>query len=79
MLSLRVLRVAAPRLSARRYASSHGEPQYNEPSGWLFGEKVRIYANRYTKTILIPSPAASTRSETSKGGVGEHLVHRDVW
>ena len=76
---LRVLRVAAPRLSARRYASSHGEPHYNEPSGWLFGEKVRICANRYPKAILIPSPAASTRSEASKGGMGEHLVYRNVW
>ncbi|KAM6498175.1 NADH:ubiquinone oxidoreductase, ESSS subunit [Amanita muscaria] len=37
--SLRTVRAAAPRLSARRYASSHGAPQYNEPSGWLFGEK----------------------------------------
>jgi len=34
--SLRAVRVAAP---LRRYASSHGAPQYNEPSGWLFGEK----------------------------------------
>ncbi|KAG6845784.1 hypothetical protein H0H87_003838 [Tephrocybe sp. NHM501043] len=36
--SLRALRVAAPRLSGRRFAS-HGAPQYNEPTGYLFGEK----------------------------------------
>lgn len=53
MLSLRALRVATPRLSSRRYASSHGEPHYNEPSGWLFGEKVRTCANQHHKTILI--------------------------
>ncbi|OCH95792.1 hypothetical protein OBBRIDRAFT_788001 [Obba rivulosa] len=37
---LRALPSRAGRLvpSLRRYASSHGSP-YNEPSGWLFGEK----------------------------------------
>ena len=29
----------ARRAQGRRFAS-HGAPQYNEPSGWLFGEKV---------------------------------------
>ncbi|KAI0094736.1 ESSS subunit of NADH:ubiquinone oxidoreductase [Irpex rosettiformis] len=32
-----VARALAP--SARRYASHGHGPQYNEPSGWLFGEK----------------------------------------
>jgi hypothetical protein len=36
---LRALRIAVPRLRGRRFAS-HEAPQYNEPSGWLFGEKV---------------------------------------
>ncbi|PBK77278.1 Ndufb11, NADH dehydrogenase 1 beta subcomplex subunit [Armillaria solidipes] len=36
--TLRLLRAGAPRLQGRRYAS-HGTPQYNEPSGFLFGEK----------------------------------------
>lgn len=36
---LRSLRVGSSRLQCRRYAS-HEAPQYNEPSGWLFGEKV---------------------------------------
>ncbi|KAH7931052.1 Ndufb11, NADH dehydrogenase 1 beta subcomplex subunit [Leucogyrophana mollusca] len=37
--SLRALKVIVPcRTQGRRFAS-HGAPQYNEPSGWLFGEK----------------------------------------
>lgn len=36
---LRVLRLAVPRIKGKRFAS-HEAPQYNEPSGWLFGEKV---------------------------------------
>jgi len=41
---LRILRIVTPRLKGRRFAS-HEAPQYNEPSGWLFGEKVcpRVY------------------------------------
>ncbi|KAF8237787.1 hypothetical protein L208DRAFT_1355780 [Tricholoma matsutake] len=35
---LRVLRLAVPRIKGKRFAS-HEAPQYNEPSGWLFGEK----------------------------------------
>ena len=41
------LRTGAARrlpMTGRRYASGHG-PHYNEPSGWLFGEKVRPYSN----------------------------------
>lgn len=41
--SLRALQVIVPRrISGRRYAS-HGPPQFNEPSGWLFGERVILY------------------------------------
>ncbi|GLB36216.1 putative ESSS subunit of NADH:ubiquinone oxidoreductase (complex I) [Lyophyllum shimeji] len=36
--TLRTLRIAAPRFRGRRFAS-HEAPQYNEPSGYLFGEK----------------------------------------
>ncbi|KAG2118451.1 ESSS subunit of NADH:ubiquinone oxidoreductase [Suillus clintonianus] len=37
--SLRALQVRVPRrITGRRFAS-HGPPQFNEPSGWLFGEK----------------------------------------
>ncbi|KAG5722311.1 hypothetical protein E4T56_gene4808 [Termitomyces sp. T112] len=36
--SLRALRVAAPRFRGTRFAS-HEAPPYNEPSGYLFGEK----------------------------------------
>ena len=25
-----------------RRCASHGAPHYNEPGGWLFGEKVRL-------------------------------------
>jgi len=34
----RSLRAGSSRLQCKRYAS-HEAPQYNEPSGWLFGEK----------------------------------------
>lgn len=37
--SLRALTAAPRRIPGRRYAS-HGAPHYNEPTGWLFGEKV---------------------------------------
>jgi len=36
--SLRALQTRVPRVQGRRFAS-HGTPQYNEPTGWLFGEK----------------------------------------
>lgn len=40
----RGLRASSSRLPTKRYAS-HGAPQYNEPSGWLFGEKVRDFSS----------------------------------
>ncbi|KIM85286.1 hypothetical protein PILCRDRAFT_817285 [Piloderma croceum F 1598] len=37
--SIRALQIRAPlHTTGRRYAS-HEAPQYNEPSGWIFGEK----------------------------------------
>jgi len=38
--TLRSVRPCVCRISGRRFAS-HGVPQFNEPSGYLFGEKVR--------------------------------------
>ncbi|KDQ63675.1 hypothetical protein JAAARDRAFT_53867 [Jaapia argillacea MUCL 33604] len=37
--SLRALKATVPRRIAGRRFASHGAPQYNEPSGWLFSEK----------------------------------------
>ncbi|KAH0838357.1 ESSS subunit of NADH:ubiquinone oxidoreductase-domain-containing protein [Lanmaoa asiatica] len=39
---LRVLTVVPRRALGHRYAS-HGAPHYNEPTGWLFGEKVMSF------------------------------------
>ncbi|KAF8843981.1 hypothetical protein PAXINDRAFT_105052 [Paxillus involutus ATCC 200175] len=37
--SLRAVKLRAPRRALGRRFASHGAPHYNEPSGWLFGEK----------------------------------------
>ena len=44
----RGLRASSSRLPTKRYAS-HGAPQYNEPSGWLFGEKVRDFSSHIVR------------------------------
>jgi len=36
---IRALEIRAPRLITGRRFVSHEAPQFNEPSGWLFGEK----------------------------------------
>lgn len=75
---LRVLRARTCKQVASRRFASHGAPHYNEPSGYLFGEKVR-------SSIITPFvpwwfvSAPSSRTEADKGGLGEHLVYRDVW
>ncbi|KAG1757497.1 ESSS subunit of NADH:ubiquinone oxidoreductase-domain-containing protein [Suillus lakei] len=47
--SLRALQVRVPRrITGRRFAS-HGPPQFNEPSGWLFGEKPPAPGQRRVK------------------------------
>ncbi|KAF9056234.1 ESSS subunit of NADH:ubiquinone oxidoreductase [Panaeolus papilionaceus] len=46
--ALRGLRASSSRLPCRRYAS-HGAPQYNEPSGWLFGEKPPLPGQKRVK------------------------------
>jgi len=45
---LRGLRTGSSRLQCRRYAS-HEAPQYNEPSGWLFGEKPPLPGQKRVK------------------------------
>jgi hypothetical protein len=77
---LRGLR-SSSRLQCRRYAS-HEAPQYNEPSGWLFGEKVgdtidSVYRLRNLYVCLFV--ATPTGSEKSERGLGESLVHWNVW
>ncbi|KIK32021.1 hypothetical protein CY34DRAFT_19356 [Suillus luteus UH-Slu-Lm8-n1] len=37
--SLRALQARVPRRITGRQFASHGPPQFNQPSGWLFGEK----------------------------------------
>lgn len=51
-VAVRGFRVTANRFqsSPRRYAS-HGPQSYNEPSGWLFGEKVRT-CDSYPSPLL---------------------------
>ena len=39
---IRALKTRAPRLITGRRFASQEAPQYNEPSGWLFGEKVYL-------------------------------------
>lgn len=39
---VRGLRASSSRFQTKRFAS-HEAPQYNEPSGWLFGEKVPAF------------------------------------
>jgi hypothetical protein len=45
---LRGLRASFSSLPCRRYAS-HGAPQYNEPSGWLFSEKPPLPGQKRVK------------------------------
>lgn len=39
-IARRVVPSAVSRLSIQRRCASHGAPHYNEPTGFLFGEKV---------------------------------------
>jgi hypothetical protein len=78
---LRGLRTGSSCLQCKRYAS-HEAPQYNEPSGWLFGEKVGVHSIQCItdlKLISPPSLATPARSEKGERGLGESLVHRNVW
>lgn len=77
--TVRAARPCLRRIPGRRFAS-HEAPQYNEPSGYLFGEKVSYcrvttaLAPTYTSNLSAPA----TRSEARKGGLGEHLVLGNV-
>jgi len=78
--SLRALRVRAPQVQGIRF-SSHDAPQYNEPSGWLFGEKVRIlFTALFMPDFLsfLYFQASTARPKTSERGLGKHMVHWDV-
>ena len=52
--SLRSLRSTVCRVQGRRFAS-HETPQYNEPSGYLFGEKVLVLV-RLSVLTTVPNP-----------------------
>lgn len=78
--ALRVARPGLCRAAGRRFASNEA-PQYNEPSGYLFGEKVS-----WSTSVLAPSQAhpvvfvaSATWAETCEGGLGEYLVLGNVW
>jgi len=56
--TLRSARPCICRIPGRRFAS-HGDPQFNEPSGYLFGEKVRLdesLASRNRSNLLYVKP-----------------------
>ena len=59
-----------------------GAPHYNEPSGYLFGEKVYTLLLRQSNNecwIRTDSKASSSRPVTSERRLGEHVVYRHVW
>lgn len=74
------LRAGSRRLqsSTRRYASGSHGPQYNEPSGWLFGEKVTAFRlsfrSQLTDTFTAPTPG----TEAQARGLGAYMVHWNV-
>jgi hypothetical protein len=76
---LRVLRAQTSKQVASRRFASHGAPHYNEPSGYLFAEKVKTSVAVALSSTNDLSQAASSRTEAGKGGLGEHLVYRNVW
>ena len=67
--------------STRRYASQGHGPQFNEPSGYLWGEKVRTtpslqFSSDWQAICYLTAPA--TRPEAQAGGLGDDLVCRNV-
>lgn len=76
-----LLRARACRLQGARYAS-HEAPQYNEPTGYFLGEKVRVLSTRLLQVNsynIHHALAAPARPETSEGELGERMADRDVW
>ncbi len=75
--------------SCRRYASHGHGPQYNEPTGYLFSEKVcrlrcpcSLFLHHLTTTRLLlhalRTEAFARWPEAQEGGLGERLVCWDV-
>jgi hypothetical protein len=63
---LRTLRTrACAGVTAKRFAS-HGAPHYNEPSGYVFGEKVRLLCS----ALSLPLEFALPRSHQPLGRNG---------
>jgi hypothetical protein len=83
MLSTTPLRTLRTRAGAgrgvttKRFAS-HGAPHYNEPTGYLFGEKVRLRRSAPSLPLTCQA-AASPWAEAGKRGLGKYLVFWDVW
>jgi hypothetical protein len=76
--TLRTRACAGQRVVSKRFAS-HGAPHYNEPSGYLFAEKVRL--RRSAPSLLLTPPfhaAASPWAEADERGLGKYLVYWDV-
>ena len=73
--TLRTHACAGRGVTTKRFAS-HGAPHYNEPSGYLFGEKVRLRRSAPPSLPLtLPChAAASPWAEAGKRGLGKYLV-----
>lgn len=70
--------------SCRRYASHGHGPQYNEPTGYLFAEKVRtaMLVSHFELTAHLFRycfEAACTRAKAQEGVLGDCLVCWNVW
>lgn len=79
-MALRAVHPCLRRIPGPRFAS-HDAPQFNEPSGYLFGEKVS-YDGTFRVDIDEHFPlylAFAAWTETCEGGLGEHLVLGNVW
>jgi len=70
---LRVLRVGTCQQAVTKRFASHGAPHYNEPTGYLFGEKVRT---------LLSSAFASIDDDSQPPAPGQKRVKEDwenIW
>lgn len=50
--SIRALRSRAPRCVLGRRFASHEAPQYNEPTGWIFSEKVCCFPSHFSNSLV---------------------------
>ncbi len=87
-ISRRIARPQAMRSLRQQRRNAGGAPHYNEPSGWLFGEKVRRHGvarsmSCIDSTLVLlfsTSPVASANGpETAKRGMGADMVLGNVW